>query len=300
MADYVCDKHGLSRSRSCGLIQLPRSTYYHRGEPPDDGPLRVALKEAATERKRWGYRRLLVVLRRQGFRDNHKRIFRVYREENLQVHRRKKRKTSKWRGEPLPAPSRPGERWSMDFVHDSTSGGRRLRMLNIVDDHTRECLAIETDTSIPGARVTRVLDRLMASHGKPLSLLMDNGPEFTGRPLDEWAYHHGVKLQFIEPGKPMQNGYVESFNGKFRDECLNQHWFLDLADARRTVEAWREDYNNVRPHSALGYLTPTAFAAMVKEPQTKRTGEGLAQTAAPLRSEGRKKAERLSQKPVQA
>lgn len=214
----------------------------------------------ATKRRRWGYRRLLVVLRRAGWTDNHKRVYRVYKEARLQVPKRRKRKAAKWRGEKPVAPQQANQRWSMDFVHDATARGRKIRLLNVVDDFTRECLRIEVDTSLSGHRVTRGLDQLLELRGKPQALLMDNGPEFTGTALDRWAYANGVGLQFIEPGKPMQNPYVESFNGKLRDECLNEHWFLSLEEARSITEQWRIDYNNTRPHSGLDYMTPTQFA----------------------------------------
>ena len=260
------DEHGLSRARACGLFGLSRSTFYYTAKKRDDEPLRAALKEAAVKRRRWGYRRLLVVLRREGFADNHKRVYRLYREEGLQVRRRKKRKTAKYRGEKPVAPGEPRQRWSLDFVHDQVADGRKLRALNVVDDFTRECLGIEVDTSIGGARVTRVLDHLVELHGKPERLLMDNGPEFTGQALDLWSYECGVQLQFIEPGRPMQNGHCESFNGKFRDECLNEHWFGSLDHAREIIEKWRVDYNECRPHSSLNNLTPKEF---LKEYQRK-------------------------------
>jgi putative transposase len=259
--DYTREAYALSLTRACGLMSLSRSSYQYLARDRKDKPLREDLKAAAHRRRRWGYRRLIVLLRREGYGDNHKRIFRVYQEEGLQVPKRKKRKAALWRGEKPEAPGQVNERWSMDFVHDQLADGRRLRTLNIVDDHSRECLAIEADTSLSGRRVARVLQRLVEQRGRPQRLLMDNGPEFTSQALDNWAYAQQIKLQFIEPGKPMQNGYVESFNGKFRDECLNDHWFTSLNDARWIIEAWRIDYNEVRPHSALGNLTPSEFVA---------------------------------------
>ena len=234
---------------------------YYQPQERDDEPLRKALREKARERKRWGYRRLIVLLRRDGWTDNHKRIERIYREERLQVPKRRKRKTAYRRKEKPAAPVRMNDRWSMDFVHDVTAQGRKIRALNVVDDCTRECLWIEVDTSLGGERVTRVLSCLVDLRGKPDRLVMDNGPEFTGHRLDQWAYDNGVALDFIEPGKPQQNGYVESFNGKFRDECLNEHWFADVAEAREIIEEWRVDYNEHRPHSSLDYLAPAEFAA---------------------------------------
>ena len=265
VVDYIREEHILSTVRTCRLIGIPKSTFYYNAILPNDAPLRKALKDVAAKRRRWGYRRLMVILQREGFFDNHKRIYRIYREERLQVPRRRRRRRAKGRVEKINVPEKPRQRWSMDFVHDGTARGQRLRMLNIVDDFTRECVAIEVDTSISGERVTRVLDKVIEQFGKPMSLLMDNGPEFTCKALDKWAYKQKISLRFIEPGKPMQNGYIESFNGKFRDECLNEHWFIDVFDARRIIEEWREDYNKERPHSSLGYLTPKAFAAKVKK-----------------------------------
>lgn len=261
MAGYVAESYSISRSRTCGLFDLARSSLYYEPHPRNDGPLREALREKARERKRWGVRRLIILLRRDGWIDNHKRIERIYREEGLQVPKRKKRKTAYKRKEKPASPSRVNDRWSMDFVHDVTAEGRKLRALNVIDDCTRECLWIEVDTSLGGERVTRVLDNLLDLRGKPERLVMDNGPEFTGHKLDQWAYENGVLLDFIEPGKPQQNGYVESFNGKFRDECLNEHWFIDMDDAREIIEEWRVDYNEQRPHSSLNYMAPAEFAA---------------------------------------
>lgn len=234
---------------------------YYQSKEKDDGPLREALRAKSRERKRWGYRRLIALLRRDGWADNHKRIERIYREEALQVPKRKKRKAAYKRKEKPAPPVRKNERWSMDFVHDATAQGRKLRCLNIVDDFTRECLWIETDTSLNGERVKRVLSCLIDLRGKPERLVMDNGPEFRGHVLDQWAYETGIPLDFIDPGKPQQNGYVESFNGKFRDECLNEHWFRDVPEAQEIIEEWRVDYNRNRPHSSLNYLAPAEFAA---------------------------------------
>ncbi len=258
---YTQGTYLVSLTRVCGLMNVSRSSYRYRAADRQDTQMREDLKAFARTRRRWGYRRLIVLLRREGYADNHKRIFRVYQEEGLQVPKRKKRKAALWRGERPEAPGQINERWSIDFVQDQLADGRRLRTLNIVDDHSRECLAIETDTSLSGRRVARVLQRLVEQRGRPQRLLMDNGPEFTSQALDNWAYAQEIKLQFIEPGKPMQNGYVESFNGKFRDECLNEHWFTSLDDAREIIESWRVDYNEERPHSSLGNMTPLEFVA---------------------------------------
>ncbi len=213
----------------------------------------------AAERPRFGYRRLHVLLVREGFRVNHKRIQRMYREERLSVRRKKRKRVAQTARLPKVVPERVNERWSMDFMADSLGAGRTFRTLNVVDDFSRECVAIEVDTSLSRERVACVLDSVIADRGKPQSLVMDNGPEFAGRALDVWAYERGIQLDFIRPGKPIENCFVESFNGKFRDECLNQCWFTSLRDARREIELWRRDYNQVRPHSSLGNLPPREF-----------------------------------------
>lgn len=250
----------VSERRACGLIGIGRSSYKYHACRPDDGPLRAALRQAAAERKRFGYRRLTWILRRRGWLDNHKRIERIYREEHLQVRRRRRKRTAKGRGQAMVPPRTVNERWSMDFMQDCLADGRRIRLLNIVDDYTRECLRIEVDTSLGGVRVVRALNEIMAVRGRPRMLLTDNGPEFTGRALDHWAYQTGVALDFIDPGKPQQNAYIESFNGKFRDECLNEHWFANLLDARLITAQYWQEYNTDRPHSSLGNATPVEFA----------------------------------------
>ena len=264
---YLQTQHHFSERRACRLITVQRSSIRYRPCRTDCADVRQRLRALAHRRPRFGYRRLGVLLRRDGFVINHKRVHRLYREEGLALRRRRrKRAASAVRVRPSLA-SQPGQQWSMDFMRDTLASGRSFRTLNVVDEFTRECLAIEVDTSLPGARVTRVLDHLREQRGLPELLIMDNGPEFTGKALDSWAYHHGVRLHFIDPGKPIQNAYVESFNGKFRDECLDQPWFVNLADARRTIESWRHDYNHVRPHSALGHQPPALFASMHAEQQ---------------------------------
>jgi putative transposase len=265
-------EHGMSERRACALVGVGRSTCRYRSRRPGDQALRERLRALATERRRFGYRRLHVLLRREGHRFNLKRIYRLYREEGLTVRRRRRRRRIP-RG-PVPArPTRPNERWSLDFVLDVLENGRRVRLLAVVDDFTRACLAIEVDTSLGGHRVVQVLERVIAERGRPAILMMDNGPEFVSRALDSWAYAHGIQLHFIEPGKPNQNAYVESFNGRLRDECLNEHWFLSLAEARDTVEAWRLDYNGLRPHSSLGNVPPAEFEQLTlnREPDPIRS-----------------------------
>jgi putative transposase len=252
---------GLSERRACKLVGMTRSSYRYAVRRQEPGGLRERLRGLAQERCRFGYRRLTVLLRREGWPVNHKRVYRLYREEGLGVRRRKGKRIGVVRRQPLAIPTRPNGRWSMDFISDALGDGRKFRSLNIVDDFNRECLAAEVDTSLTGARVVRVLEQLGERRGLPQILVMDNGPEFAGRAVDVWAYDQGVKLHFIEPGKPVQNAFIESFNGKMRDECLNEHWFMSLAEAREAIEAWRRDYNEVRPHTSLGNRTPQEFTA---------------------------------------
>lgn len=261
----ACEQLGVSQRRACGLIGMARSRYTYRARSRHDGPLRAALRRVAQERKRYGYRRLTWLLRRQGWRDNHKRIERIYREEGLQVRRRGRKRVTRAARQPLGRPTQLNERWSMDFVADSLADQRRIRLLNILDEYSRECLQIEVDTSLPGARVVRTLEQLRQQRGCPRQIVIDNGPEFSGQALDQWAYTHGVELVFIEPGKPQQNAFIESFNGKLREECLNEHWFISVADARQVTAQYRWMYNEDRPHSALGNQTPAEFAARPRE-----------------------------------
>jgi putative transposase len=249
----------MSERRACRVVGLSRSSVRYRDRKADDGALRERLRQLAAERRRFGYRRLHVLLRREGTRVNHKRVYRLYREEGLAVRRRGRKKVAREARLPVAVPQGPNQRWSLDFVSDALAWGRRIRLLCIIDTFTREALAIEVDTSLPGTRVAQALDRLVTKRGAPEEIVMDNGPELTSRALDQWAYQRGVRLRFIDPGKPVQNAFVESFNSRLRDECLNEHWFLSLADARHIVEAWRIDYNQTRPHSSLGNLTPEQF-----------------------------------------
>ncbi len=261
LVSHMAQAQGLSERRACRLAGLSLSTWQYKARKTERAGLRARLKELAYERRRFGYRRLHALLRREGWRVNHKAVHRIYAEEGLQVRKRKRKRVSRTERRPMLVPEAVNQRWSMDFQHDALAGGRKFRTLNIVDDCSRECPAIEVDTSLPGVRVTRVLDRLAETRGLPKEIVLDNGPEMTSQALDKWAQRNRVRLHFIDPGKPVQNAFIESFNGKFRDECLNEHWFLDLEDARKTIEAWRIDYNTCRPHSALGYATPQEFAS---------------------------------------
>ena len=259
--EWLRQTRSTSLRRACRVVGLSTATWrYQPRRSAANARLLEQLHARAAERSRFGYRRLHVLIARDGTAVNHKRVYRLYRQAGLQVRRRRRKRLTRGERVPLPTPSRRGERWSMDFTLDTLADGRAFRTLNIVDDYTRECLAIEVDRSLPGLRVTRVLERLRATHGLPQSIVLDNGPEFAGRTLEAWAYAAKVTLCFIRPGKPIENAYVESFNGKFRDECLNEHWFVSLADAQGQIEGWRIDYNTVRPHSALDDLTPQQFA----------------------------------------
>jgi putative transposase len=230
------------------LVNLSRTAYGYRPHRDDNTILRHRLRELAAQRRRFGSPRLHVLLKREGLVVNHKRTERIYREEGLALRRKRRRKST-----------RSNQKWSLDFVADSIVTGRRFRALAIVDDYSRECPAIEVDTSLGGRRVVGVLERLADIRGMPEIITVDNGPEFAGKALDEWAYRKDIKLNFIRPGKPIENAFAESFNGRLRDECLNDNWFLSLKHAREVIEAWRKDYNTARPHSALGGLAPQEF-----------------------------------------
>jgi len=257
----VIETIGLSQRKACAVATCNRKTYRRLLRISDDARLLQRLCELAAERRRFGYRRLNVLLRREGIIANHKRIYRVYAGAKLQVRKRVKRRVALGPGKTIPPALRPNARWSLDFVHDTLHNGRRLRTLNIVDDFTRESLAIEVDTSISGSRVARVLDRIATERGAyPQTLVMDNGTELTSLAMLAWASRTRVQLHYIAPGKPTQNAFIESFNGKFRDECLNDNVFTTLAEARQIIEAWRLDYNGSRPHRSLGQLTPDEFA----------------------------------------
>jgi putative transposase len=250
----------VSQRRACTVLAVARSSCRYVCRRTDD-PLRTSLRTVAASRPRFGYRRLHVMLQREGWVVNHKRVYRLYREERLALRRRRRRKLVAGCRVTMPVPRQPHERWSMDFMGDTLANGRTFRTLNIVDDGSRECVAIEVDLGLCGQRVARVLDRVAQRRPLPRRITVDNGPEFTSRALDAWAYTRGVELDFIRPGKPVDNAFIESFNGKFRDECLNEHWFQDLDEARSKIETWRCDYNEVRPHSALGNRTPIEYAA---------------------------------------
>lgn len=240
---------------------MSTSVWYYRAHRREDAPIRQRIRDIAQTRVRYGLWRIYVLLRREGWRDNHKRVYRIYKEEglNLRVKRPRRCRAASHRSEP-PAFSSLHDCWSMDFVADALFDGRKIRCLTIVDNYSRKCMAIHVGQGIKGAQVVETLDRLrLFGEGKPKKIQVDNGSEFISKDLDRWAYEQHVELVFSRPGKPTDNPYIESFNGSFRDECLNAHWFLSLEDAREKIEAWRREYNAFRPHSNLGDLTPETF-----------------------------------------
>lgn len=260
MVKHVIEDHGYTQRRACRLIGVDRTAFQYQRTRSSDDAVRLRLRELANERRRFGYRRLAVMLKREGIRMNLKKLYRLYKEERLTVRKRGGRKRALGTRAPMALPQDANQRWSLDFVQDALNDGRRFRILNVVDDFTRECLASVVDTSLSGVRVIRELDRLCDLHGRPLMIVSDNGTELTSRAVLSWVEESGVEWHYIAPGKPVQNAFVESFNGKLRDECLNEHTFSLLSEARHIVETWRIDYNTVRPHSSLGGLPPSVFA----------------------------------------
>jgi putative transposase len=254
-------RYEMSERRACQTIQADRKTVRYRSRRPADTELRVRLRELAAEQRRFGYRRLHVLLRREGHGLNRKKTQRLYREEGLSVRQRRGRKRATGSRAPILVEARPNARWSVDFVHDQLSSGRRFRILNIIDDVTKECLAAIADTSISGRRVARELTALIERRGRPELIVSDHGTEFTSNAMLAWSQEARVTWHFIAPGKPMQNGICEAFNGRMRDELLNETIFYDLGHARSALARWVRSYNEQRPHSALGYLTPAAFVA---------------------------------------
>ncbi|BEL69890.1 transposase [Serratia marcescens] len=258
----MCDATGLSQRRASRLTGLSLSTCrYEAQRPATDAHLSGRIIELALERRRFGYRRIRPLLRREGLQVNHKRVYRLYHHSGLGVKRRRRRKGLATERLPLLRPAAPNLTWSIDFVMDALATGRRIKCLACVDDFTKECLTITPAFGISGAQVTRILESIALFQGYPATIRTDQGPEFTCRALDQWAFEHGVELRLIQPGRPAQNGFIESFNARFRDECLNEHWFNDIVHVRKIINDWRQDYNECRPHSALNYQMPSEFAA---------------------------------------
>jgi putative transposase len=265
-----------SERRACVIVGLCRSSCRYQAKPKDDNEIRSRLRELAEQRRKFGAPRLHTMLRREGHLINHKRTERIYKEEGLSLRRKKSRKRISHLRVVMDRPEQINQHWSMDFVSDSLYNGRRFRVLTVVDDLSRECPVLEVDHSLTGQRVTRVLDRVSMVRGLPEVITVDNGPEFISKALDLWAYERNVKLRFIQPGKPVQNAYIESFNGKFRDECLNDNVFISLHSAQKIIETWREDYNSERPHSSLNGMAPTEFArTFEKEQKTEKPKQEL-------------------------
>jgi putative transposase len=258
--EHVRQLLAISERRACSIRAVDRTAMRYAHRRSDDGDLRSRLRGLALERRRFGYRRLGIMLAREGIVMNLKKLLRLYREENLRVRRRRGRKRAMGTRAPMTLPQAPNQRWSLDFVSNTLACGRRFRMLAVVDDFTRECLALVADTSLSGARVGRELDAIIAARGKPLMIVSDNGTELTGLAILRWTQDRRIEWHYIAPGKPQQNGYVESFNGRLRDECLNETLFASLSHARSVLKNWRNDYNHVRPHSGIGGLTPADAA----------------------------------------
>jgi putative transposase len=267
-----------SERRACKIVGLCRNSYRYQAKPKNDDEIRSRLRALAEKRRKSGAPMLHTLLRREGYLINHKRTERLYREEGLSLRRKKRKKSGSHLRVVLDKPARINQHWSMDFVSDSLYNGRRFRVLTVVDNFSRECPVLEADHSLTGKRVARVLDRIALTRELPEVITVDNGPEFISKALDLWAFENGVKLRFIQPGKPVQNAYIESFNGKFRNECLNDNVFVSLNSARNIIEDWRLDYNSERPHSSLDNMTPEEFATRFKEQQTEITKLRLVQS----------------------
>jgi putative transposase len=261
----------VSERRACSTLGADRTSIRYRSTRPDDASIRARLRELAAVRRRFGYRRLHILLKREGVILNHKKLRRLYREERLQMRRRGGRKRALGTRAPMTLPQGANQRWSLDFLSDAFADGRRFRILAVIDDFTRECLALVPDTSLPGLRVVRELDALIAARGRPALCVSDNGTELTGMAILRWSQETRVEWHYIAPGKPQQNAFIESFNGRLRDELLNETLFTSLIHVRETLAIWKDDYNNVRPHSALGNMTP-AFAKLGGVPAMQRDG----------------------------
>jgi len=268
---HLSQCYAVSQRRACNAIGVDRSSIRYRSRRPDDGMIRTRLRELAAVRRRFGYRRLHVLLRREGLHMNHKKLRRLYAEERLQVRRRGGRKRALGTRAPLTLPQGPNQRWSLDFLGDALSDGRRFRILAVVDDFSRECLCLAADTSLPGVRVAREVDALIATRGRPLLCVSDNGTELTSMAILCLCQKTRIEWHYIAPGKPTQNAFIESFNGRLRDELLNETLFVSLAHARAALAEWRDDYNHIRPHSAIGNLAPAIYAR-ISDPATQRGG----------------------------
>ncbi len=272
MVEYLRAGYRVSIRRACMVLELCRSTYYYESTVDPQTALRIRLRDLAYARMRYGYRRLHILLQREGWKINKKRVYRLYVEEGLglRIKKPRRRRSAVARGA-LPEPTGPNQIWSMDFVSDELGWGQRFRVLTLVDHFSRESPALEVGVGMSGQLVTEVLDRVALTYGLPEVIRVDNGPEFTSKALDQWAYENGVRLDFIRPGKPVENAFIESFNASLRKECLNVHWFQTIEEARQRIEQWRKEYNDYRPHSSLDNLTPAEYAL-------KHEKEGISET----------------------
>ena len=283
---HLKTEHEMSERRACQLLRCCRMTMRYASVRADDAILRDRMKAIAHERRRFGYRRIHVLLRREGMTINHKRLFRLYREEKLSVRKRGGRKRALGTRAPMLVPLMPNQRWSLDFISDQFTDCRRFRVLTVIDDCTRECLGLIADTSLSGLRVARELHHIMAQRGSPKMIVSDNGTEFTSKAILKWADEAKVEWHYIAPGKPQQNGFIESFNGKFRDEKLNDTLFSSLQQARVELATWKNDYNNNRPHSGLDWLTPSEFAKSATSKQAMALDAAILHVYAPHSYEG--------------
>lgn len=265
---WAIETKNYSQRRACALVGIAPRVYRYQSRRPDDEALRQRLRDLSSERRRFGYRRLHLLLKREGVQVNWKKLYRIYKEERLTVRKRGGRKRALGTRAPMPIPQDPNQRWSLDFVSDALVDGRRFRILCVIDDFSRECLATVVDTSLSGERVSRELDAIAEHRGYPNMMLSDNGTELTSNAMLAWQQDRGVEWHYIAPGKPMQNGFVESFNGRLRDECLNEHLFRSLHHARKVIETWSIDYNLYRPHTSLDGLTPNEFATQSRMDHT--------------------------------
>jgi putative transposase len=266
---WAIEEKCYSQRRACGLVGIDPRVYRHRPTRSDDTDLRKRLRELASVRRRFGYRRLHILLKREGVKVNWKKVYRLYREERLTVRKRGGRKRALGTRAPMAIPQDRNQRWSLDFVSDTLVDGRRFRILCVIDDFSRECLATVVDNSISGERVSHELDAIAVHRGYPCMVVSDNGTELTANAMLKWQQDRGVEWHYIAPGKPMQNGFVESFNGRLRDECLNEHLFISYRHARELIEDWRTDYNLKRPHTSLDGLTPHEFATRSRQDQNR-------------------------------
>jgi len=278
---HLCRSYEVSQRRACSVLAADRSSIRYRSSGPDDGAIRTRLRELAAIRRRFGYRRLHVLLCQEGILMNHKKLRRLYREERLQVRRRGGRKRALGTRAPMTMPQAPNQRWSLDFVSDSFTDGRRFRILTVVDDFTRECLCLVADTSLSGARVARELDLVIAERGMPFTCVSDNGTELTSMAILKWSQERQIEWHYTAPGKPTQNAFIESFNGRLRDELLNEVLFTSLASTRQALRAWKEDYNTVRPHSAIGNIPPAIYAAISTSVMQRAEATALTEGSAP-------------------